>query len=71
MVNYAQDFTIDLASAWATEGETADSYTIDLMNGDETIGTYEVEAMVPWATSKSYTCSWTPHTLPAKPTSMP
>lgn len=61
MVNYAQEFTIDLACL-GTEGETADSYSIDLMNGDETIGSYEVEAMV-LGDTKSYKCSWTPHTV--------
>ena len=61
MVNYAQEFTIDLACL-GTEGETADSYSIDLMNDDETIGSYEVEAMV-LGDTKSYKCSWTPHTV--------
>lgn len=60
MVNYTQDFTIDIACL-GTEGETADSYSIDLMNGNETIGSYTVEPMV-LGDMKSYTCSWTPHT---------
>lgn len=58
MVNYTQDFTIDLICL-SSEGETSDSYTIDLMNGDEKIGSYNVEAMT-LNESKSYTCSWTP-----------
>lgn len=61
MVNYTQEFTIDVACL-GTEGETADSYSIDLMNGDETIGSYQVEDMV-LGDLKSYTCSWTPHTV--------
>lgn len=61
MVNYSQDFTIEIACL-GIEDETADSYSIDLMNGDETIGSYEVEAMV-LGDTKSYKCSWTPHTV--------
>lgn len=59
MVNYTQDFTIDLICL-SSEGETSDSYTIDLMNDDEKIGTFDVEGMT-LNESKSYTCSWTPH----------
>ena len=59
MVNYTQDFTIDLICL-SSEGETSDSYTIDLMNDDEKIGSYDVEGMT-LNESKSYTCSWTPH----------
>ena len=59
MVNYTQDFTIDLICL-SSEGETPDSYTIDLMNDDEKIGSYDVEGMT-LNESKSYTCSWTPH----------
>lgn len=59
MVNYTQDFTIDLICL-SSEGEPPDSYTIDLMNDDEKIGSYDVEGMTLNET-KSYTCSWTPH----------
>ncbi|HIZ26623.1 MAG TPA: choice-of-anchor D domain-containing protein [Candidatus Barnesiella merdipullorum] len=61
MVNYTQEFTIDVACL-GTEGETADSYSIDLMNGEETVGSFQVEAMA-LGDLKSYTCSWTPHTV--------
>lgn len=60
MVNYTQEFTINLACL-GTEAETPDSYSIELMNGDETIGNYDVEAMA-LGDIKSYTCSWTPRT---------
>lgn len=58
MVNYTQEFTIDIACL-GTEGETAESYSIALMNGEENIGNYVVEPMV-LGDMKSYTCSWTP-----------
>ncbi len=58
MVNYTQEFTIDVACL-GTEPETADSYSIALMNGEETIGNYTVEPMV-LGDRKTYTCSWTP-----------
>ncbi len=58
MVNYTQEFTIDVACL-GTEPETADSYSIALMNGEEIIGNYAVEPMV-LGDRKSYTCSWTP-----------
>lgn len=58
MVNYTQTFTINVACL-GTEGETADSYSIALMNGDEQIGSYQVEAMK-LGDVKDYTCTWTP-----------
>ncbi len=42
-----------------TAGETAESYSIALMNGEENIGNYTVEPMI-LGDMKSYTCSWTP-----------
>lgn len=58
MVNYTQNFTIDVACL-GTAGETAESYSIALMNGEENIGNYTVEPMI-LGDMKSYTCSWTP-----------
>lgn len=58
MVNYTQEFTINV-TCLGTEPETADSYSIALMNGDENVGNYAVEPMV-LGDMKSYTCSWTP-----------
>lgn len=60
MVNYTQTFTINVACL-GTEGETADSYSIALMNGNEQIGSYQVEAMT-LGDVKDYTCTWTPRT---------
>ena len=50
---------VSTVACLGTAGETAESYSIALMNGEENIGNYTVEPMI-LGDMKSYTCSWTP-----------